>query len=94
MRPYGRIMTAKTRIHLLRHGEVAGAGTPRYNGQADVALTERGIAQYHALKERFTGVSLGACYTSDLTRCLQGAELLARQFGLTPIRKRSCGSCT
>ncbi len=81
-------MTAKTRIYLLRHGEVAGAGTPRYNGQADVALTERGLGQYHALKERFAGVPLSACYTSDLSRCLRGAEVLAGHFGLAPVRKR------
>lgn len=81
-------MTTKTRIYLLRHGEVAGAGTPRYNGQADVALTEHGLDQYHALKERFAGMPLSACYTSDLSRCLRGAEVLASQFGLAPVRKR------
>ena len=77
-----------TLIYLLRHGEVAGAGTPRYNGQADVALTERGLGQYHALKERFAGVPLSACYTSDLSRCVRGAELLADHFGLVPVRKQ------
>jgi broad specificity phosphatase PhoE len=45
-------MTEKTRIYLIRHGEVQGAGTRRYNGHADVPLSERGIAQYHQMKER------------------------------------------
>jgi alpha-ribazole phosphatase len=71
---------------LIRHGEVVGAGTPRYNGQADVGLTERGIAQYHQLKERLSGARISACYTSDLTRCVQGAVILGRHFGLEPVR--------
>lgn len=79
-------MTKKTRLYLLRHGEVVGAGTRRYNGQADVGLAERGVAQYHQLKERFAGATLAACYTSDLTRCAQGAELLGAHFGVTPVK--------
>ena len=80
-------MTAKTRIHLIRHGEVEGAGTARYNGHADVALTERGVAQYHALKPRFDGTRIAACYTSDLSRCAIGAEILGGSMGLKPVKR-------
>lgn len=82
-------MTEKTRIYLIRHGEVEGASTPRYNGHADVALSDRGVAQYHGLKERFTAARISACYTSDLTRCVTGAEILGPHLGVTPVRERN-----
>ena len=77
-------MTPKTRIYLIRHGEVEGAGTPRYNGHADVALTVRGVAQYHQLKARFAGARITACYTSDLSRCVIGAEIIGLHQGVKP----------
>lgn len=82
-------MTAKTRIYLIRHGEVEGAGTPRYNGHTDVGLSPRGIEQYHALKGRFDGTRIKACYTSDLTRCVTGARLLGEHLGIEPVVERN-----
>jgi len=78
-------MTEKTRIYLIRHGEVQGAGTRRYNGHADVPLSERGIAQYHLMKERLADKDISACYTSDLIRCATGAEIIGSRLGLTPV---------
>ncbi|RQW78072.1 MAG: histidine phosphatase family protein, partial [Geobacter sp.] len=69
--------------------EVEGAGTARYNGHADVALTERGLAQYHALKPRFDGARIAACYTSDLSRCAIGAEILGNSLELEPVKDRN-----
>jgi alpha-ribazole phosphatase len=86
MRPYGRMMTPKTRLYLIRHGEVEGAGTPRYNGHADVGLTERGREQYRLLRERLAETRIRSCYTSDLSRCAWGAELLGELFGCAPVR--------
>jgi alpha-ribazole phosphatase len=77
-------MTKKTRLYLLRHGEVENAGVPRYNGHADVGLTERGVAQYHAMKERFSGATIAACYSSDLKRCVIGAAILGEHLGVEP----------
>jgi alpha-ribazole phosphatase len=82
-------MTEKTRIYLIRHGEVEGAGTRRYNGHADVSLSERGMAQYRLMKERLADMRLGACYTSDLSRCAIGAEIICADRGLAPIRERN-----
>jgi len=81
-------MTEKTRVYLIRHGEVEGAGIPRYNGHADVPLSERGIAQYHMMKERLAEMRISACYTSDLSRCAIGAEIIGSRLGLTPVRER------
>ncbi|GAM09637.1 putative phosphoglycerate mutase GpmB [Geobacter sp. OR-1] len=78
-------MTEKTRIYLIRHGEVEGAGTPRYNGHADVGLTERGVKQYHDLKPRFGDARITACYSSDLQRCRIGAGILGEHFGVEPV---------
>lgn len=77
-------MTPKTRIYLIRHGEVEGAGTPRYNGQGDVALSPRGREQYLVMAERLAGEKITACYSSDLTRCAWGVGVIAPRFGLEP----------
>ena len=82
-------MTSKTRIYLVRHGEVVGAGTARYNGHADVSLTERGKAQYHQMKERLADAAITACYTSDLFRCAWGAGLLGAHLGVEPVVDRN-----
>lgn len=81
-------MTPATRIHLIRHGQVAGHDQPRYNGQTDVALTDVGVEQYHLLKERVSDKPVSACYTSDLSRCAIGAEIICGQFGIEPVRRR------
>jgi len=81
-------MTPHTRIHLIRHGQVAGHDQKRYNGQTDVALTDLGIEQYHQLKARLTDSPISACYTSDLTRCVTGANIICEQFGIEPVRRR------
>jgi alpha-ribazole phosphatase len=80
-------MTPHTRIHLVRHGQVAGHDQPRYNGQTDVALTDLGVEQYHRLKERLADTPISACYTSDLTRCVTGAEIICGQFDIEPVRR-------
>lgn len=82
-------MTEKTRIYLIRHGEVEGDGTHRYNGHADVPLSKRGVAQYHQLKERLADKRISTCYTSDLSRCVVGAEIIGSHLGLTPVRERN-----
>lgn len=80
-------MTPKTRLYLIRHGEVEGAGVPRYNGQTDVPLSEKGRAQYVGLKERFADARITACYTSDLSRCTWGAEVLGAHLSVQPVRR-------
>ncbi|MBT1073130.1 alpha-ribazole phosphatase [Pelotalea chapellei] len=81
-------MTPATRIHLVRHGQVAGYDQPRYNGQTDVALTDLGVEQYHRLKEHLADVPLSACYTSDLSRCTIGAEILCGKLAVEPVKRK------
>ena len=81
-------MTPHTRIHLIRHGQVAGFDQPRYNGQTDVALTDFGVEQYHRIRERLADTKISACYTSDLTRCTIGADIICRALGIEPVARR------
>jgi alpha-ribazole phosphatase/probable phosphoglycerate mutase len=74
-----------TRVYLVRHGQVEGFEQHRYNGQGDVPLTSLGMEQYRTLQERLRNSSLSAVYSSDLTRCMEGARLLGEPHGLTPI---------
>ena len=77
-------MTGKTRVYLIRHGQVVGHETPSYNGHADVALTEYGLSQYQQLSERLQSEGITACYSSDLSRCALGAGIICQQLGITP----------
>jgi len=88
-------MTQKTRIHLIRHGEVEGNN--RYNGHRDAPLTELGVAQYHLLKPRLDADLISACYTSDLSRTVRGGEILGSYLGVEPVkvpelRELNCGA--
>jgi alpha-ribazole phosphatase len=80
-------MTLKTRIYLVRHGEVAGSEVFRYNGQTEVPLTEKGLEQYHNLAARLKDVRLSACYCSNLSRCVLGADIISAALGVTPVEK-------
>lgn len=80
-------MSLKTRIYLVRHGEVAGSDVFRYNGQSDVPLTPKGVDQYRLLAARLKDKPISSCYTSDLSRCVQGAEILCGGLGIKPVAK-------
>lgn len=67
----------RTRIYLIRHGQVAGYEEKRYNGHADVPLTPEGEAQFGLLQLRLKKKELSAVYSSDLLRCQDGARLIA-----------------
>jgi len=77
-------MKQKTRVYLVRHGQVVGHETPSYNGHADVGLTEYGIAQYQQLRDRLKDEGITACYSSDLSRCATGAEIICESLDIKP----------
>jgi alpha-ribazole phosphatase len=80
------VNSLKTRIHLLRHGQVVGFESKRYNGQADVALTDLGIEQTQAYAKILKEFPLAAVYSSDLSRSAYGAGLIAENRNLVPIQ--------
>lgn len=78
----------RTRIYLVRHGQIQGHEEKRYNGQADVELTAEGQAQYGLLQLRLRNKDFTAAYSSDLKRCSEGARLLGAEHGLEPVLKK------
>jgi alpha-ribazole phosphatase/probable phosphoglycerate mutase len=77
--------SSPTRLYLMRHGQVQGHEEKRYNGQGEVPLTPVGIRQFEVLAERLRPLPLTAVYSSDLTRCREGARRIASEHGLTPV---------
>ncbi len=73
-----------TRLFLVRHGEVDGAGKALH-GHVDVPLTARGTAQMQQAAARLADEPVAAVYASDLQRARIGAEIVARPHGLTPV---------
>ncbi len=62
-----------TTIYFIRHAEAEGNLYRRLHGQHDTLLTPAGVRQAEALRRRFAGVRLHACYASDLNRAVQTA---------------------
>lgn len=70
-----------TELLLIRHGETDWNLQGRYTGQSDILLNEKGEAQAQQLAEALAGEPLEAIYSSDLSRCVRTAELLAAATG-------------
>ncbi len=89
------------KLYLIRHGETEGAELNRYKGHIDVPLSEKGIQQMEQLSRYIVqncsnppsppfgkggmGGLLTAVYTSDLSRAVKSAEIIAEPFGLKPV---------
>jgi alpha-ribazole phosphatase len=76
----------RLRLYLVRHGEIEQGVNSVYYGQLDVALSACGIEQSNRLCEILAPVPLVAVYSSDLTRTLHTADLIARSHGLGVTR--------
>ena len=68
----------RTRVYLIRHGQVKGFEDFPVYGHTDAELTETGVLQLQQMSERLRLVELKAIYSSDLTRTIQGAHQIAR----------------
>lgn len=69
-----------TTIYLIRHGETAWNRAGRWQGHADIPLTDEGRQQAGALARRLRdeGVRLDHIYASDLSRAFETAQILAQ----------------
>ena len=67
-----------TCLHLVRHGETDWNVQGRWQGQADVALNARGLAQARQSAEMLAHLPLEAIYSSDLVRAAETARTIAR----------------
>lgn len=75
------------RLLLVRHGETIWNQENRWQGQADVPLSESGHAQAHRLAQRLLneGRQVHAIYSSDLSRAFRTAEILGEVLGIPPL---------
>ncbi|HKJ39450.1 MAG TPA: histidine phosphatase family protein [Anaerolineales bacterium] len=72
-----------TQLCLIRHGQTDWNLEGRYQGQSDVPLNKKGLAQAHSLIETLNGQKFDAVFTSDLMRARQTAEPIADKLGIT-----------
>jgi broad specificity phosphatase PhoE len=78
---------ASVRLLLVRHGETTWNQENRWQGQADVPLSETGCVQARRLAQRLLaeGRQIQAMYTSDLSRAAQTADILGAVLGMRPV---------
>jgi len=72
----------RTRLFLIRHGQVEGFEEKRYNGQVNIPLTALGREQSIRVSSYLAKEPLAAVYSSDLDRSCYCAERLAESHGL------------
>jgi broad specificity phosphatase PhoE len=77
---------SSVRLLLVRHGETVWNQENRWQGQADVPLSEAGRDQARRLARRLLaeGRAVRAIYTSDLSRAFHTAEILGEALGIPP----------
>lgn len=74
-------MTART-LYLVRHGATAANAEGRYIGWDEHPLSPEGLAQAERVARRVAALAPSRLVTSDLGRCVQTAEAIARATGL------------
>lgn len=67
---------------LIRHGETQWNREDRFQGSADIPLSEGGRAQARQLANQLADKHLAAIYSSPLSRALDTAQALAAEHGL------------
>ena len=75
------------RLLLVRHGETTWNQENRWQGHADIPLSEAGYRQAQQLAQRLAAErrTVHALYASDLVRAWQTAEILGEAIALPPI---------
>lgn len=79
----------RTRLYLVRHGQVVGYEEKRYNGQSNVPLTETGKEQSARVCACLSAIALDAVYSSDLGRSHYCARLIAEGHGLAVVAEEA-----
>lgn len=71
-----------TRIFLIRHGETEWNKENRLQGHSDTNLSPKGLSQAIAIAEHAPFKHADAIYSSDLTRAMETAKIIAERFNL------------
>jgi broad specificity phosphatase PhoE len=77
------------KLLLARHGQTAWNADRRFQGHTDVALSDRGRAQAHALGRALRGRRVSAAYVSPMRRAVETAEIALADAGIpfTPVEE-------
>jgi alpha-ribazole phosphatase len=76
---------ARTRLYLVRHGEITTSREWKYVGHMDVELSDTGIEQIQRLGKRLKGEGIDVILSSDLKRTVKSAEIIGEMLGLKSI---------
>ena len=71
------------RIVLVRHGETEWNKINKFQGQSNVELNEKGIAQAEAIALALKEEPLKAIYTSPITRSIETAKIINRYHNVS-----------
>ncbi|MBK9234511.1 MAG: histidine phosphatase family protein [Anaerolineae bacterium] len=83
-----------TTIWLLRHGQSQWNHEGRWQGQADIQLSELGRQQAHRVGQRLRRYQIEHLISSDATRALETAQVVGSYLHLTPLPHAVCASRT
>ena len=78
-----------TSIYLIRHGHLINSHQGVYNGQRDIGLSLKGIAQTIATAAWFKDKPVRAIYSSDLCRAYDGAKIIAVSLRLEVVPEKA-----
>ncbi len=71
-----------TRLVAVRHGETEWNRIGKQQGHMNSGLTELGVKQARAMAEGLLGYGIELCYSSDLGRAVQTAEIICEKLGI------------
>lgn len=83
-RELDQMQAGRTRLYLVRHGELVTSHLWLYVGHMDVVLNDAGRSQIGRLAQRLSGEEIDLLLASDLTRTMQSAEIIGAGRGLAP----------
>lgn len=72
------------KIFLVRHGQTHWNLSFKYQGHADIDLTEKGVRQAEALSVALKKQEVSAIYTSDLKRAIRTGQIIAKNHHVEP----------
>lgn len=73
-------------VFIVRHGETDYNLSGRWQGHLDIPLNKLGREQAHRVAEALAPRGLQAVYSSDLSRALETAQIIAARCGLHQVR--------
>ena len=74
-----------TKLILIRHGQTVWNKLGKYQGQADIELSQEGLEQAEKLKEHFSFENVKGIYASSLKRAMDTGKAVAEKFDLPVV---------